>query len=105
MDLDGYLARLGGEWLVDVGLGDALYEPIRLTEGALEQGPFRHRLERPDAGWRFHHDPAGAFDVMDFEDAEAALGAFDRGHVALGRDAQAGQAAYEASREGPHVPA
>jgi N-hydroxyarylamine O-acetyltransferase len=71
----------GSEWFVDAGLGDALHEPLPLVDGPFEQGPFRYRLERVDAVWRFCHDATGAFTAMDFEDPVAPPGAFDRGHA------------------------
>ena len=37
-------ANPGGAWLVDVGLGDALHEPLPLVAGSYEQGPFRYGL-------------------------------------------------------------
>jgi N-hydroxyarylamine O-acetyltransferase len=53
-----------GGWLVDVGLGDGLYEPLPLVAGEHPQSPFRYRL-RPSVanpgGWRFDHDPALSF--------------------------------------------
>jgi len=58
-----------GDWLVDVGLGDALHEPLPLHEGHYTQGPSRFGL-RPSqiepGGWRFDHDPGGSFAGMDF---------------------------------------
>ena len=44
----------GTDWLCDLGLGDALREPIPLREGLHRQGPLTFRLERlPDGMWRF----------------------------------------------------
>ena len=40
VDLDG------GIWMVDAGLSNAHYEPMRLVEGEHQQGPFVFRLER-----------------------------------------------------------
>jgi arylamine N-acetyltransferase len=71
------------DWFVDVGLGDAPYEPLPLRDGSTQQGPFRYGVERVDAGWRFRHDPSGAFVGMDFEDAVAGPGVFDLGHVQM----------------------
>lgn len=34
----------GQRWLVDVGLGDALYEPIPLEWGTYPQGPYAYTL-------------------------------------------------------------
>ncbi|MGH3533115.1 MAG: arylamine N-acetyltransferase family protein [Pseudonocardiaceae bacterium] len=59
----------GQTWYVDVGLGDALHEPLPLQAGKYRQGPFTYQL-RPSAveknGWRFDHDAQGAFVGMDF---------------------------------------
>lgn len=66
-------------WYVDVGLGDALYEPLPLRPGEYHQGPFTYRLRPSDVeenGWRFDHDPQGAFVGMDFDLSPASLGEF-----------------------------
>jgi len=58
-----------GEWFVDAGLGDALYEPLPLREGVYRQGPFGYALERStvvDGGWHFVHTPDASFAGMDF---------------------------------------
>jgi len=90
VDLDGEI------WMVDAGLSNAHYEPMRLVEGEHPQGPFMFRLERTSdspvegettdsnvsavsgAGsreiWRFVHDLAlssGSFAAMDFTLAPA----------------------------------
>ena len=59
-----HLAMTAAGHLVDVGLGDALYEPLPLVPGDYLQQPFRFGLRRSAAnpgGWRFDHDPAGSF--------------------------------------------
>jgi arylamine N-acetyltransferase len=58
-------AHPGGDWWVDVGLGDAFLDPIPLVDGEHRQGGFTYVLEDvgPD-GWTFHHDPAGSFTGM-----------------------------------------
>lgn len=57
-----------GSWYVDVGLGDALHEPMPLATGAVQQGPFRLELSHVQVGivgdWHLHHDPAGGFTGM-----------------------------------------
>lgn len=56
-----------GRWYVDVGLGDALHEPILLAAGSVQQGPFRLTLTRSESlgsGWHLEHDPAGGFTGM-----------------------------------------
>lgn len=76
----------GGEWLVDVGLGDALHEPLPLVAGEYRQGPFTYDLRpspvHPD-GWRLGHDPAGAFVAMDFLSEPAVPADFAARHIEL----------------------
>lgn len=44
-------------WLVDVGFGGGMIEPIELTEGGHEQAPFRLGLRRIEGNsWRFWED-------------------------------------------------
>ena len=72
-----------GRWLVDVGLGDALYEPLPLRPGEYAQGPFRYRLRRSEVGpggWRLDHDPRGAFVGMDWRPGIAVLSEFAAKH-------------------------
>ncbi|WP_433438087.1 arylamine N-acetyltransferase family protein [Nonomuraea sp. CA-141351] len=69
----------GGEWLVDLGLGDALHEPLPLIAGTYRQGPFEYGLrpsEVAPGGWRFEHDPSGSFQGMDFDPAPTDMSAF-----------------------------
>ncbi|MEV4071336.1 arylamine N-acetyltransferase family protein [Nonomuraea fuscirosea] len=72
-------ANPGGAWLVDVGLGDALHEPLPLVAGDYRQGPFRYVL-RPSqvapGGWRLDHDPVGSFEGLDFGLEPARMSAF-----------------------------
>jgi N-hydroxyarylamine O-acetyltransferase len=53
-----------GSWYVDVGLGDALHEPMPLTPGVARQGPFRLELAQTADGWHLQHDRAGGFPGM-----------------------------------------
>ena len=54
-----------GQWYVDNGLGDALYEPLPLAAGDYAQDPFQLTLEPlGDSAWRLTHDPAGGFRTM-----------------------------------------
>jgi arylamine N-acetyltransferase len=79
-------ANPGGEWLVDVGLGDALHEPLPLVAGTYTQGPFTYVLrpsEVAPGGWRFDHDPSGSFDGMDFGLASTGMSAFADMHRQL----------------------
>jgi arylamine N-acetyltransferase len=52
----------GGEWWVDVGLGDAFRDPLPLVVGEQRQEPFTYVIDevRPD-GWSFRHDASGSF--------------------------------------------
>ncbi|MGN9837027.1 arylamine N-acetyltransferase family protein [Nonomuraea sp. H19] len=72
-------ANPGGEWLVDLGLGDALHEPLPLVAGTYQQGPFQYVLrpsEIAPGGWRLDHDPSGSFQGMDFDPAPTDMSAF-----------------------------
>jgi len=89
----------GQEWFVDVGLGDALYEPVampddRATPVALEQGPFHYRLEASDTvpgAWRFVHDPAQlSFTAMDFGPEAVAMPRFEERHAFLSTSSDSG---------------
>jgi N-hydroxyarylamine O-acetyltransferase len=75
-----------GEWFVDVGLGDALHEPLPLREGEYVQGPFRYRLRRSGiepGGWRFDHDRRGSFVGMDLRPTRASTADFAERHEYL----------------------
>lgn len=80
-------------WLVDVGLGDALYEPLPLREGSYRQGPFTYRLrpsEIAPGGWRFEHDARGSFRGMDFEPQPASMSDFAERHEHLSNSPESG---------------
>jgi arylamine N-acetyltransferase len=80
-------------WLVDVGLGDALHEPLPLREGEYRQGPFVYRLrpsEVAPGGWRFEHDPRGSFRAMDFDPAPATMTDFAERHDYLSHSPESG---------------
>jgi arylamine N-acetyltransferase len=58
-----------GRWLADVGLGDALHEPLPLAAGRTVQPPFGLSLSPSvvaPGGWRLEHDELGSFAGMDF---------------------------------------
>ena len=72
----GITARLpdGSEWFVDAGLGDGPSDPLPLVFGTYEQSGFTYELGPSSfdpAGWRFGHDPRGAFIGADFAAAPA----------------------------------
>jgi N-hydroxyarylamine O-acetyltransferase len=82
-----------GDWFVDVGLGDALHEPLPLREGVYEQGPFRYELhpsETEPGGWRFVHDPRGSFAGMDFRPSRATEADFTERHTHLSTSPESG---------------
>jgi N-hydroxyarylamine O-acetyltransferase len=82
-----------GDWLVDVGLGDALHAPLPLHEGRYEQGPFRYVLRRSQVdpgGWRFEHDPRGSFAGMDFRPQRATQEDFRDRHLFLSTSPESG---------------
>lgn len=76
----------GARWLVDVGLGDGLHEPLPLREGTHRHGPLEMRLRpsrvEPD-GWRLDHDPLGSIAGMDVRAASAGNAEFARWHPYL----------------------
>ena len=58
----------GRRWWPDLGLGDALREPVEVVAGEIRQGPFRYEITDvgADGEWTFRHDPAaGSFGVLD----------------------------------------
>jgi N-hydroxyarylamine O-acetyltransferase len=75
-----------GDWFVDVGLGDALHQPLPLRQGIYEQGSFHYELhpsEMEPGGWRFVHDPRGSFAGMDFRPTRATEADFTERHAYL----------------------
>lgn len=80
-----------GDWLVDVGLGDALHAPLPLCPGHYRQGPFTFGLRRsqtdPD-GWRLDHDRVGSFAGVDLSLRAATTGTFAAHHEFLSSSPQ-----------------
>lgn len=86
-------AAPGGEWLVDLGMGDGLHGPLPLAAGDYRQGPFRYTLRPSEAeagGWRFDHDPAGSFLGMDFRSETARMSDFAAKHEELSTSPESG---------------
>jgi N-hydroxyarylamine O-acetyltransferase len=82
-----------GNWYVDTGLGDALYEPIPLRAGSYEQGPMTFALAETSDGigdWYFTHDPRGSFAGMSFRSSVAALDEFEETHTSLSTSPESG---------------
>lgn len=86
-------ANPGGTWYVDVGLGDALHEPLPLRAGSYDQGPFRYTLtDAPGAvgDWHLGHDPRGGFTGMAWRAAPVGLDAFAERHRWLSTSPESG---------------
>lgn len=82
-----------GTWLVDLGMGDGLHEPLPLAPGDYRQGIFRYAVRPSEAepdGWRFDHDPRGSFLGMDFRSAAADMSAFTDRHHELSTSPESG---------------
>ncbi len=82
-----------GTWMVDAGLGDALYDPLPLRAGTYAQGPFTFALRPSDVvpgGWRFEHDPLGSFRGADWEPRTATVADFLERHAWLERSPESG---------------
>jgi len=82
-----------GIWYVDVGLGDALHEPLPLRAGTYVQGPFTLSLEETPGGvgdWHLTHDPAGSFSGMAWRSAPADIDAFRQRHEWLSTSPESG---------------
>jgi N-hydroxyarylamine O-acetyltransferase len=81
----------GARWLVDVGLGDALYEPLPLRAGTYRQEPLTFGLG-PSAvepgGWRFDHDRRGSIAGIDLNMEPAVTADFARWHPYLASSAE-----------------
>lgn len=73
----------GERWLVDVGLGDGLHEPLPARPGSYHQGPFSYRLTRSATeagGLRLEHDPRGSVTGIDVRLSVARQSEFARWH-------------------------
>ncbi len=79
-----------GIWYADVGLGDAILEPLPLVAGNHRSGPFTFALGpgRAEVGeWHLDHHPHGAFAGMTWRSAPAVMTDFDADHRRLSSDA------------------
>lgn len=82
-----------GTWYVDVGLGDALHEPMPLHPHGARQGPFHLELEATPGGvgdWHLTHDPGGGFAGMAWRSEPVAVAAFATRHVQLSTSPESG---------------
>jgi arylamine N-acetyltransferase len=75
----------GRRWWPDLGLGDALRDPVEVADGEVRQGPFRYEISDAGAdGWTFRHDPAaGSFANLDVRQGSPAPGDVARSHLML----------------------
>ncbi|MGX1563268.1 arylamine N-acetyltransferase family protein [Streptomyces sp. NPDC055506] len=73
-----------GRWWVDVGLGDALYDPVPLVQGAYTQGPMRFGMEAVEpegpGDWRLTHDPSGWVTGVILVDQPVEMNVFAKRH-------------------------
>lgn len=82
-----------GDWYVDVGLGDALCDPLPLRAGVYEQAPFVLELTQTEHGvgdWHLAHDAAGSFPGMAWRSSACDMTAFDAMHVELSTAPESG---------------
>jgi arylamine N-acetyltransferase len=82
-----------GWWYVDVGLGDALHEPLPLVAGDYRQEPFHLVLAQRNDGfgdWHLTHDPSGGFVGMAWTNAAAQLRDFEAQHLWLSTAPESG---------------
>ena len=82
-----------GRWLADVGLGDALHDPLPLAAGRTVQSPFELALSPSvvaPGGWRLEHDELGSFAGMDFWPEPAAPVDFAAAHHELSTSPSSG---------------
>src|SRR5205807_5769289 len=82
-----------GDWYVDVGLGDALYDALPLRPGEVRQPPFVLRLDETPGGvgdWHLTHDPAGSFPGMAWRAAPTDLAAFEGTNTNLSTSPESG---------------
>jgi N-hydroxyarylamine O-acetyltransferase len=86
-------ANPSGIWYFDVGLGDALHEPLPLMPGHYQQGPFHLELEtttNPLADWHLIHDKTGWFAEMSWRSEATDLDAFAARHAFLSTSPESG---------------
>jgi len=82
-----------GRWYVDVGLGDAIYEPLPLIAGTYRQDPHTFVLTETAGGigyWHFAHDPKGSFVGVNFKSDAATIDAFAARHAHLSTSPESG---------------
>ena len=74
----------GRRWWPDLGLGDALRDPVEVVDGEISQGPFSYEISAASAeGWTFRHDPAGSFGYLDVRPSSPTPGEVAASHLML----------------------
>jgi arylamine N-acetyltransferase len=82
-----------GDWYVDVGLGDALHDPLPLVAGPYHQPPFTVELVHTPGGvgdWHLTHDARGSFPGMAWLAAPADMAAFEARNIELSTSPESG---------------
>jgi len=87
-----------GLWYVDVGLGDAMHDPVPWVAGPVSQPPLALTLAPVAADgvgdWHLVHDPAGDFTGMSFVAAPTGMDAFADRHAWLSTAPESGFVKY-----------
>jgi N-hydroxyarylamine O-acetyltransferase len=86
-------ANPSGVWYFDVGLGDAMYEPLPLVAGRYDQPPYGLELEASTssiADWHLIHDRTGWFAEMSWRAEATGLDAFAERHAFLSTSPESG---------------
>lgn len=74
----------GGQWWVDVGLGEGFLDPLPLRTGQYADGALRFWLTVDhERRWSLLNDPGGSFTGMEIWDRECDQAAVDEGHARL----------------------
>jgi arylamine N-acetyltransferase len=76
----------GRPWWPDLGLGDALRDPVEVAAGEIRQGPFRYEITAAggDGTWTFRHDPSvDSFTTLEVRAARPSDAEVTRSHQIL----------------------
>ncbi len=77
-------ANPGGEWWLDVGLGEGFRDPLPLVPGEYRQGTFAYRIDHvDDDGWSFHPDRPVTFTGIEVTTRSTAPAAVAESHARL----------------------
>ncbi len=73
----------GGDWYVDAGLGDGLYEPLPFVAGQFDQAGLRYGFGPNGSGvgaWHLTHDPTGSLSGVSISTVPCRLEEFRPRH-------------------------